>query len=62
VSAKYWHTRKNVGVQERALNLELHGVHTHNNDAHGVRSVGRVQRSFVGVHTIWVYVAAQQFS
>jgi hypothetical protein len=49
---------KNVGVQGHVLNLALHGVHTHNNDAHGVHSVGRAQRIFVGAHAMWVYVVA----
>jgi succinate dehydrogenase hydrophobic anchor subunit len=39
-------------------NLALHGVHTHNNDVRGVRSVGRAQRSFVGARVFWVCVVA----
>jgi hypothetical protein len=63
VHAKFWPRRKNVGVQDHALNLALRGVHTHNNDAHGVHSVGRAQRSLVvGARTMWVYVVARQFS
>jgi hypothetical protein len=44
------------------LNLALRGVHTHNNDVHGVCSVGRAQRSFVGARAMWVYVVMRQFS
>jgi hypothetical protein len=33
--------RKNVVVQDRTINLSLRIVHTHNNEVHGVRSVGR---------------------
>jgi hypothetical protein len=36
-----------------------HGVHTHNNGARGVRSIGRAQRNFVGARAMWVYVVAQ---
>jgi hypothetical protein len=37
-------------------------VHMHNNGTHGVRSIDRVQRNFVGAHAMWVYVVARQFS
>jgi hypothetical protein len=50
--------QKNVGVQNYALNLALRGVHTHNNDACGVCSVGTVQWSLVAVRAMWVYVVA----
>ena len=53
---------KNVGVQDHVINLSLHGVHTHNNNARGLCSVGRVQRSFVGASAMWVYVVTRQFS
>jgi hypothetical protein len=59
---KFGVMRKNIGVRVHALNLALHGVHTHNNGAHGVCSIGRAQRSLVGAHLMWVYVVAQQFS
>jgi hypothetical protein len=39
--------RKNVGVWVCALNLVLSGAHTHNNGMRGVRSIGRVQRSWL---------------
>jgi hypothetical protein len=47
---------KNVGIQDRTINLAFHGVHTHNNDVHGVHSVGRALRSFVGACAMLVYV------
>jgi hypothetical protein len=59
---------KNICVRVRALNLTLCSVHmhkkvrtvyTHNNDARGVCRVGRAQRSFVVVRTMWVYVVAR---
>jgi hypothetical protein len=54
--------KKNVGVQDRTINLALRGVHKHNNDACGVRNVGKAQRSFFGARVMWVYVVARQFS
>jgi hypothetical protein len=54
--------RKNVGVQDHVINLSLHDVHIHNNDVHGVYSVGRAQKSFVGANVMWVYVVVRQFS
>jgi hypothetical protein len=47
-------------VYRTRINLALCGVHTHNNDVRGVRSVGRAQRSFVGARAMWVYVVARQ--
>jgi hypothetical protein len=44
------------------INLALHGVHTHNNDVHGVQSVGTTQWSMVVAHAMWVNVVARQFS
>jgi hypothetical protein len=50
---------KNVDVHDRMINLALCGVHTYNNDVRGMHSVGRVQSSFVGARTMWVYVVAR---
>jgi hypothetical protein len=55
-------TWKNVGVNNHALNLALRGVHTHNNDACGVRNVGTTQWSLVVARAMWVYVVVRQFS
>jgi hypothetical protein len=58
---KFGVTWKNLGVRVRTLNLALHSVHTHikvcgvhtqNNRVRGVRSIGRAQRSLVGVHVM----------
>jgi hypothetical protein len=54
--------RKNVGVQYRAINLALCGMHTHNNNVCGVRSVGTAQWTMVVAHAMWVNVVARQFS
>jgi hypothetical protein len=54
--------QKNVGAQEHALNLVLRSVHTHNNYACGVHSVGSTQRIFVDARAMWVYVVTRQFS
>jgi hypothetical protein len=40
VRTKFWHCAKNVGVWVCVLNLALCGVHTHNNVACGVCSIG----------------------
>jgi hypothetical protein len=53
------------------LNLALHGVHmhnkvcgvhTHNNGTCVCAVLAELQRSFVGVRAIWVYVVMRQFS
>jgi len=54
--------QKNVGVHDRVINLALHSVHTHNNDARCVPSIGRAHTSLVGQRAMWVYVVTLQFS
>jgi hypothetical protein len=49
-------------VRMRALKLALRGVHTHNNGACGVRSIGTTQWSLVAARTMWVNVDARQLS
>jgi hypothetical protein len=49
-------------VQMCVLKLGFHGVHTHNNGAHGARSIGTVQWSLVVVRAMWVNVDARHLS
>jgi hypothetical protein len=39
-------------------NTGVCGVHMHNTGAHGVHSIDKAWRNFVGAHVMWVNVVA----